>query len=710
MKIERNFRLPFRLTLVIISVLIISACTPAVAVDEPVILNRTSPTPALTSTPISPEIPITGPSLQPTSEPPSLQARLAVITSRARLIRGENAQDIQRAQAADIQVRDQLEIVRLDGQSEQSHSILQFPDLMNVELLGNTNLSIVDARPGEESPAEITLDLMDGHIFVHLSEEEIIHLTVRTPHATINAFTAGTDFDVCHTEELTCVMVKRGVVEIVAKDGREIVKAGSASVVLNDEAPAPAICAPIPRFITWEQRYRLSVAASSLQQEIAALPQQACPVGANGFPLNARILYEDEFSRTSQGWDQGQFGPFTAGYVRYDGGRYYQVQAQGPDELYLSFVPKKSDYEDVNIDIKTRTESASEGDFRYGVVLRRLGDQYYAFAVSPVTKAWYFLKSSPNELQILKEGVAERMRGLEGQDTLRVEAYGSTFLLFVNNRFIDWISDPDYARGEVGFFVDSMENPDALINFNSITIWDIPAPAFIPVTGERCFNVGDDDGDGLVNQADPDCQRPDQVITFPTIPPLPTSTLGIVRTPTSPLPTSTLSIAKTPTSQPTSTRITRTPRPTNTRRPTQTPPPQPTSTRRPTRTPTPEPTDPPQPTRTPQPTIPPQPTPEPTDPPPPTAEPTDPPPPTSEPTDPPPPTEEPTDPPPPTEEPTDPPPPTSEPTDPPTEVVSYLFLRCFKTQNSRLSETFRSALGKTPSLCKSFQTSLELRS
>ena len=639
-----------------------------IADDPPVISRRASPTPGLTSTPIPPEIPITGPSLEPTA-PPSLQARLAVITSRARVIRGESAQEIQRAQSADIQVNDLIEIVRLDGQSEQSHSILQFPNLVNVELLGNTKLSLVEATQGVESPPEVILDLTDGQMFVHLSEEQVIHFTVRTPHAAIKTLTAGTEFDVCRSEELTCVMVKRGVVEIVTKDGREIVRAGSAGVVLNDEDLSPVICAPIPRFVTWEEQYRLSATTSSLQEEIAALPQQACPVGTNGFPLNARILFEDEFSRTSQGWEQGQFGPFTAGYVRYDGGRYYQVHAQGPEELFLASVPRESGYEDVNIDIKTRTESVSEGDFRYGVVLRRSGDQYYAFAVSPVTKAWYFLKSSSNGLQLLKEGIAERVRGLEGQDTLRVEAYGSTFLLFINGRFIDWLSDPDYARGEVGLFVDSMENPDALINFNSITIWDMPVPVFIPVTGERCFNASDDDGDGRIDQTDSDCQRPDLVITFPTIT-IPTSTPGIIRTPTL-APTNTRRPTGTPTLAPTNTRRpTRTPtlEPTNTRRPTRTPTPEPTNTRRPTRTPTPEPTDPP-PTRTPQPTDPPPTrTRQPTEPPPPTPQPTDPPPPpTPQPTDPPPPTPEPTDPPPPTPEPTDPPPPTEEPTEPPTE-------------------------------------------
>ena len=526
-KVKINLRLPFPPTLFLIPILILSACAPAASMNDFVVSRQSTPTPSGT--------PIVARFTQTASTQDSLQVRLAVIQSRARIIWGGNVQnEIQQAQSADIKINNGIEMVKPDGQNQQSYGILSLPDFVNVELFANTKIFLTDAKQSSIGSANLTLDLEDGHVFVHLNEERTIRVTVRTPYATVTTLTRDAEFDMCRSEELTCVMVKRGVVEIVTKDGREIVRAGSAGIVLSDQPLPSGICAPIAKFIAWEERYRLS-AASSLQEEISELPQKPCPVGTDGFPLNARILYQDEFSRT--GWDQGQFGPFTAGYIRSSGARYYQVQVQGPEGQYLAFVPNEHDYEDVNIDIKTRTESAGEGNFRYGVVLRRSGDQYYAFAVSPVTKAWYFLKSSSNGLVILKYGVEKRMRGLEGQDTLRVEAYGSTFLVFINGRFIDWISDPDYARGEVGLFVDSIDNPDARISFNSITIWDIPVPVFHSAQGENCFNAMDDDGDERVDQADPNCQSSDLLETaFPTPSPLPTNTPRTVVTPTAELP------------------------------------------------------------------------------------------------------------------------------------------------------------------------------
>jgi hypothetical protein len=380
-------------------------------------------------------------------------------------------------------------------------------------------------------------------------------------------------------------VVKRGVVEIAVKDKREIIREGSAGIVLNDPPESAVICAPTPTIIAWEERYRLSANTPALHEEIAAFPQTPCAVGANGFPWNARILYRDEFSDASTGWDRGQFDHFTTDYVRDDGGRrYYQVQAQGPEDRYVAFVPNDSDYGDVNIDVQARAESANAGDFRYGVILRRSGDQYYALVVSPVTRAWYFLKSSSTGSQVLKEGTAERLRGLEGQDSLRVETYGSTFLVFINGRFIDWISDPDYTTGEVGLFVESIDTPEARVNFNSITIWDIAAPDLNAPQAEKCFNGLDDDGNGSIDAADPGCQRPELVTPGPTPTPAPTDTPKPTRTPRA-------------------TRTPKAPTPTDPPGPTATNPPAPTATN----PPAPTATEPPA-TQPPLPTIPPLPT------------------------------------------------------------------------------------------------------
>jgi hypothetical protein len=541
-----DFRVPFWSPLLLIPILILSACAPPAPVDDFVTAHTASPTSAESSAALQP----TQPASTQVHLQAFLQARLAVIESQAKLLRNGSVQTvIQQAQSADLQVGDGLEMVELAGQIQQSYGILNLPDFVNVELFANTKVFLADAKQGAKDSAAVTLDLEIGHMFVQLNDARTIRVTVRTPDATITTLTSGAEFDVCGNEELTCVMVKRGVVEITARGRREIVRAGSAGIVLKDQPLSPAVCAPTPKFIAWEEHYRLFADAPALQEEIATLPQEPCTLRASGLPWNARILYRDEFSSTFRGWVQGKIDNFTASYVRYSGARYYQVKVQGPEDQYLSFVPNERDYEDVNIEIKTRTEAASDGDFRYGLVFRRSENQYYAFVVSPPTETWYFLKSSSDGLEILKYGKEGRIRGLDAQDTLRIETYGSTFLVFINDRFIDWISDSDYASGEVGLFVDSIDNPDALINFNSITIWDIPAPVLNPTQGEMCFNASDDDGDGRIDQADPNCQSEEHNVTSP-LPTAPPATNVPASTPTNQPPATQPPATQPPATQP----------------------------------------------------------------------------------------------------------------------------------------------------------------
>ena len=521
----------------------------------------------------------TEPEPQIDSAEPSFDVRLTAVKSSAKVIRsGGGELEVQQDQMADVQVDDGIKVVELEGQDEQSYSILDFSDYLEVELFSNTSVFLADLKQVAGGSTHVTLHLETGHMFVHPNEQKTTQVTVQTPSATIRILTDGAEFDVCHNEGLTCVFVKKGVVEVTTENRREIVKAGEASQILKDQPPSQPICAPVSRFTDWEESYRQFAETPTLDKEISELPQDVCPLTAMGLPINARILYQDEFTNPFGAWARGRINNFI---VRYAGLRYYRVQAQDFDNQFLASVPNERDYEDANIDMRAIAEAPSNADFRYGVTFRRSGDQYYAFIISPVTKTWYFLKSSSAGLETLRQGTNERMRDLNAKETLRVETYGSTFLFYINGRFIDLVSDPDYASGEVGLFVESLDNPEATIRFDSIVIWDVPLDLLIPSTGGReyCFNATDDDGDKLADRSDPDCQRLDRTAT-PL--PLPTKTSIPPKTST-PKPTNTLI------PQPTNTPI---PQPTNTK---------PTSTRRPTKTPT----NPPPPTATdPPPTVP----------------------------------------------------------------------------------------------------------
>jgi len=191
---------------------------------------------------------------------------------------------------------------------------------------------------------------------------------------------------------------------------------------------------------------------------------------------NENVLYQDDFTNPATGWTEEKFDNYFIGYHEPE---YYHVEITGSNYKTSVFEPEKRSFGDVTIEMKVLTVSAktaAEGDFNYGAVFRRSGDQYYAFTISPRTKKWYVLKSSPNELVVLTEGTEETIHDLDVDDTLRMDAQGSDFFFHINDRLVGQVSDADYASGEVGLYVQTVDTPGAHIHFDSLIIRDLESP------------------------------------------------------------------------------------------------------------------------------------------------------------------------------------------------------------------------------------------
>jgi hypothetical protein len=200
------------------------------------------------------------------------------------------------------------------------------------------------------------------------------------------------------------------------------------------------------------------------------------------------ILYHDDFTDPSSGWTEDKFDNYFIGYHEPE---YYHIEVTSPNYKITVFAPGKQTYDDFTTELKVLTSSsktAPTGDFRYGIAFRRSGDQYYAFTISPRTKKWYILKSSPNALEVLKEGTDEDIHDPDTDDTLRVDARGSSLAFHINDRLIDQITDADYSSGEIGFYVESFDSPNTHIHFDDLVIRKYEAP----VEGEQTFLYQDD--------------------------------------------------------------------------------------------------------------------------------------------------------------------------------------------------------------------------
>jgi hypothetical protein len=187
-------------------------------------------------------------------------------------------------------------------------------------------------------------------------------------------------------------------------------------------------------------------------------------------------LFHDDFTNPATGWAEAKFDNYFVGYHEPE---YYHVEIAGGNSKAKVFEPNKESFEDFTIDLKVlvaSSKTAPEGDFRYGLAFRRSGDQYYAFTISPRAKKWYVLKNTPNALTVLTEGPAETIHDADVDDLLRVDVKGSDFAFHINDQMVGQISDPDYASGEIGFYVESFDSPNTHIHFDDLTIRNYEAP------------------------------------------------------------------------------------------------------------------------------------------------------------------------------------------------------------------------------------------
>jgi hypothetical protein len=190
----------------------------------------------------------------------------------------------------------------------------------------------------------------------------------------------------------------------------------------------------------------------------------------------AGVLYTDDFTRPDSGWPGTTV--FDNYYIGYHEPEYYHVEVRVPHDSEVVVLPEHS-FDDFSAEAQVfpdQANTAPEGDFRYGLAVRRAGRQFYAFTISSRTQAWTVLKSSPASLEVLAQGSDDSIRGEAGEDTLRVDAQGSTFTFHINGRAVSQVSDADYSSGELGFYVETFDAPRVHIHYDSLTIRQVEGP------------------------------------------------------------------------------------------------------------------------------------------------------------------------------------------------------------------------------------------
>ncbi|MCB0155520.1 MAG: SUMF1/EgtB/PvdO family nonheme iron enzyme, partial [Anaerolineae bacterium] len=196
------------------------------------------------------------------------------------------------------------------------------------------------------------------------------------------------------------------------------------------------------------------------------------------------VLASDDFTDPESGWpvlaeEVGLFG--------YHPPAFYHVEVSVPQAHQA--VTRGPDFDNITVesDLFVEKTDTDANEFRYGLVLRRSGDNYYAFTISNRSQTWAMLKSSERGFEVLAQGSNDTIRGQNraSADSLRVDASGSDFIFHINGQPVTLVSDADYASGEVGFFVENFDETLSHIHYDTLTIREVEFDAAaVPPTPE----------------------------------------------------------------------------------------------------------------------------------------------------------------------------------------------------------------------------------
>ncbi len=181
------------------------------------------------------------------------------------------------------------------------------------------------------------------------------------------------------------------------------------------------------------------------------------------------ILVEDDFTNEASGWPILEEASALSGYHPPD---FYHVQSGAVDSLAAAYFPGNYANITMEADVFIDSTDSEEGLFRYGLIVRRKGSNFYAFTISPRTNEWAVLKATDAGLETVESGQSETMSGfaVESSDTLRIDASGSDLAFSINGRIVSTLSDSDYPDGEIGFYVETFDESRAHIHYDLIRV------------------------------------------------------------------------------------------------------------------------------------------------------------------------------------------------------------------------------------------------
>jgi len=194
---------------------------------------------------------------------------------------------------------------------------------------------------------------------------------------------------------------------------------------------------------------------------VITLTVLACSFGAG----EGNILYEDDFSNDSSGWDMYSDSEGTTEYS--DG--VYRISINTESMFYWANPYEK--FDDVIVEV-TANKSSGGDDMQYGIICRHADiDNWYALIITADGYAAIRKRFQGSDLDFITDFVeAPSVNTGSATNTLRAECVGSRLSLFVNGELAIETNDSDISSGDVGLMAGTFAQPFAEALFDNFAV------------------------------------------------------------------------------------------------------------------------------------------------------------------------------------------------------------------------------------------------
>jgi hypothetical protein len=179
------------------------------------------------------------------------------------------------------------------------------------------------------------------------------------------------------------------------------------------------------------------------------------------------LLFSDDFSNTSSGWDRIST---MDGMTNYEDDQYH-IQINRPD--YDVFANPYRSFNDVRVEVEA-TDVGGIADNNFGIICRCANkDDYYAGLVTSDGHYGIFKFKGGVSILLGVETMPTSPVILPAQEMnlIRLDCIGSTLTLYVNGIQLDSRQDAEFKSGDVGLLAGSYKNAGVEITFDNFKVY-----------------------------------------------------------------------------------------------------------------------------------------------------------------------------------------------------------------------------------------------